>query len=109
MRLVTPRLAEIRWRRPAVSNGQIIRYTAYAIPIAVSGSAISKRQAASNLPSRTIKQVCLQMWLYIQSMKAVKADAAGPVATRPSSSLCERNEVVNCSALFQEVALVSLH
>ena len=65
VRLVTPRLVEIRWRRPAVSNGQIIRYTAYAIPIAVSGSAISKRQAASNLPSRTIKQVCLYMWLYI--------------------------------------------
>ena len=63
VRLVTPRLVEIRWRRPAVSNGQIIRYTVYAIPITVSGPAISKRQAAPNLPSRTITQVCSHMWM----------------------------------------------
>ena len=63
VRLITPRLVEVRWRAPAVSNGQIIRYTVYAIPIAVSGRAISKRQAASNLPSGTIKHVCLHMWL----------------------------------------------
>ena len=62
--LITPRLVEVKWRAPALSNGQIIRYTVYAIPIAVSGPAISKRQAASNLPSGTIKQVCLYMWLY---------------------------------------------
>ena len=64
VRLITPQLVEVRWRRPAVSNGQIIHYTVYAISIAVSGPAISKRQAAPNLPSRTIKQVCLHMWMY---------------------------------------------
>ena len=64
VRLITPLLVEIRWRRPAVSNGQIIRYTVYAIPITVSGPAISKRQAAPNLPSRTITQVCLYVWMY---------------------------------------------
>ena len=63
VRLITPQLVEVRWRAPAVSNGQIIRYTVYAIPIAVSGPAISKRQAASNLPSGTIKHVCLYMLL----------------------------------------------
>lgn len=58
VRIIRPLLVEIRWRAPAVSNGQIIRYTVYAIPIAVFGPAIRKRQAAPNLPSGTIKQVC---------------------------------------------------
>ena len=62
VRLIAPLLVEIRWRQPAVSNGQIIHYTVYAIPIVV--PAITKRQAASNPPNGTIKQVCLHMHVY---------------------------------------------
>ena len=57
VRLVTPLLVEIRWSIPALSNGQIIRFTVYGFPIAVFGPAIGKRQAPSDLPAGTIKQV----------------------------------------------------
>ena len=48
--------------RPAVSSGQIIHYTVYAIPIVVLGPAV--KCAESNPPNDTIKQVCLHMHVY---------------------------------------------
>ena len=54
-RLITPSLAEVSWRTPAVPNGVITFYTVYAVPQLSHEETRSKRQAAT-LP-RTIKKV----------------------------------------------------
>ena len=54
-RLITPSLAEVSWRAPALPNGVITHYTVYAVPQLSHEETRSKRQAAT-LP-RTIKKV----------------------------------------------------
>ena len=54
-RLITPSLAEVSWRTPAVPNGVITHYTVYALPQLSHEETRSKRQTAT-LP-RTIKKV----------------------------------------------------
>ena len=56
MRLVTPRVAEVRWRVPAVSNGYIIKYIVYAIPLG--GTTRQRRQAVVVTTPQTIQSVC---------------------------------------------------
>ena len=40
VRLVTPRVAEVTWRTPAVTNGIISRYIVYAIPLGSTTQAV---------------------------------------------------------------------
>ena len=56
MRLVTPRVAEVRWRVPAVSNGYITKYIVYAIPLG--GTTRQRRQAVAVTTPQTIRSVC---------------------------------------------------
>ena len=53
--MITPTLAEVSWRTPAVPNGVIAHYTVYAVPQLSHEETRSKRQAAT-LP-RAIKKV----------------------------------------------------
>ncbi len=55
VRLVTPLTVEVSWREPALPNGQIFRYTVYAI-IAESTSDRRRRQAVIDPPGG-IKEV----------------------------------------------------
>ena len=57
VRLVTPLTVEVSWREPAVPNGQIFRYTVYAV-IAGSKPDRRRRQAVADLPGG-IKQVLI--------------------------------------------------
>ena len=49
-RLVAPLKVEVRWRSPAVTNGDISHYYIYAIPL---------RSALSNSTRQTLKMVTL--------------------------------------------------
>ena len=43
-KLIAPGTVEVRWRVPALSNGVIIRFTVYAIPVRANGATRGKRQ-----------------------------------------------------------------
>ena len=53
---MTPFLAEVSWRAPALPNGVITHYTVYAVPQISHEETRSKRQTPSTSP-RTIKKV----------------------------------------------------
>ena len=55
VRLVTPRVAEVRWRAPAVTNGHIIKYIVYAIPLG--GATRQRRQDVAATTPQTIRVV----------------------------------------------------
>ena len=55
VRLVTPRVAEVSWRMPAVTNGVINRYIVYAIPLG--GATRQRRQALAITTPHTIQTV----------------------------------------------------
>ena len=56
VRLVAPTLAEVRWRTPAVSNGNITHYTVYAIPLR-SIELAAERQTEPIATTSTIQMV----------------------------------------------------
>ena len=43
-KLIAPGTVEVRWSVPAISNGVIIRFTVYAIPMRANGPIRGKRQ-----------------------------------------------------------------
>jgi len=53
VRLVTPRVAEVRWRMPAVTNGHVIKYIVYAIPLG--GVTRQRRQDVAVTTPQTIR------------------------------------------------------
>lgn len=57
VRMVTPTIAEVSWREPAVPNGVVTQYTVYAIPLGSVTTFRGKRQADATASSETIKMV----------------------------------------------------
>ena len=56
VRVILPLLVEVNWKVPAVTNGNIARYTVYAIPLVSTEPIRGKRQASATLP-KTVKMV----------------------------------------------------
>ena len=80
MRLVTPRVAEVRWRAPAVTNGHIIKYIVYAIPLG--GATRQRRQDVAVTTPQTIRMVWTKSRIYYCSTIKKK-----DVTPRPSLSV----------------------
>ena len=60
MKIIRPLLVEVRWKVPAVTNGNIARYTVYAIPLVLTEPTRGKRQAEPATLPKTIKMVRLE-------------------------------------------------
>ena len=64
MRIIRPLLVEVRWKVPAVTNGNIVHYTVYAIPLVFTEPTRGKRQAETATLPKTVKMVRLDFILY---------------------------------------------
>ena len=65
MRIIRPLLVEVRWRVPAVTNGNIVRYTVYAIPLVFTEPTRGKRQTEPATLPKTVKMVGLEIPFYV--------------------------------------------
>ena len=59
VRVIRPLLVEVSWKVPVVTNGNIIRYIVYAIPLVSTEPTRGKRQAEPVILPKTVKMVSL--------------------------------------------------
>ena len=69
VRLMTPRVAEVSWRMPAVTNGVINRYIVYAIPLG--GTTRQRRQALAITTPQTVQTVYYKQIQYRHSKDCI--------------------------------------